>query len=64
MSVVTQKLTYYQKNRDTILQKAKEHYEKNKAQKKEYWSNRYHNMTDEERGKVNKYQRNRYCNLD
>ena len=36
MSVDTQKLTYYQKNRDTILQKAKEHYEKKKAQKKEY----------------------------
>ena len=64
MSVDTQKLTYYQKNRDTILQKAKEYYEKNKAQKKEYRRNRYHNMTDEERGKVNKYQRNRYCNLD
>ena len=34
MSVDTQKLTYYQKNRDTILQKAKDTMKKIKHKKK------------------------------
>ena len=33
MSIYIQQLTYYQRNRDTILRKAKEHYEKNKEKK-------------------------------
>ena len=34
MSTNTQKLTYYQTNRDLILKKAKEYYENNKEKKK------------------------------
>ena len=30
MTTSTQKLTYYQRNRDTILQRSKDYYENNK----------------------------------
>ena len=49
MSRNTQEITYYQKNRDKILNKAKEYYQKNKEKRKEYRKNRYHNMTAEEK---------------
>ena len=48
----TQNGTYYQKNKDKLLQKAKDYYEKKKEQSKEYWRNKYNNMTNEERLKV------------
>ena len=53
MSTNTQEITYYQKNRDKILNKAKEYYQKNKEKRKEYRKNRYHNVTAEEKNKVN-----------
>ena len=37
MSTDVEKLTRYQKNKDKILQKAKEYYEKNKEKKEEYY---------------------------
>ena len=63
MSTNTQKLTYYQKNRDLILKKAKEYYENNKEKRREYGRNRYHNMTTEEIDKINENRRYRYCRL-
>ena len=44
-----QKETYYQHNRDTLLQKSKDYYENNKEQRKEYRKNKYNNMTNEEK---------------
>ena len=63
MSTNTQKLTYYQTNRDLILKKAKEYYENNKEKRREYGRNRYHNMTTEEIDKINDNRRYRYCRL-
>ena len=57
MSTNTQEITYYQKNRDKILNKAKECYQKTKEKRKEYRKNRYHNMTAEEKNKVNEYRK-------
>ena len=63
MSTNTQKLTYYQTNRDLILKKAKEYYENNKEKRREYGRNRYHNMTTEEIDKINENRRYRYYRL-
>ena len=63
MTTNTQKLTYYQKNRDLILKKAKEYYENNKEKRREYGRNRYHNMTTEEIDQINENRRYRYCRL-
>ena len=48
MNANTQKVTYYQKNRDKLLLKRKDYYENNKERRKEYRRNKYNNMTDEE----------------
>ena len=57
-------VTYYQKNKDRLLQKSKDYYEKNKEQRKQYQGNKYNNMNDEERLNVLKYRREWYHKLD
>ena len=57
-------VTYYQKNKDKLLQNSKYYYEKNKEQKKQYRRNKYSNMSDEERLNVLKYRREWYHKLD
>ena len=64
MAENSQKLTYYQKNRDAILLRSKKKFEDNKEERKEYQRNRFHNMTNEQRDKTNKYRRLWYCKLD
>ena len=64
MSANTQQITHYQRNRDKILNKAKEYYQINKEKRKEYRKNRYHNMAAEEKNKVNEYRKNWYHQLD
>ena len=64
MSENTQKLTYYQKNRDTILQRSKVYYENNKEKRKAYQRDRFHNMSNEQRDRLNEYRRAWYCKLD
>ena len=44
-----QSLTYYQKNRDAILQRSKEYYGNNKEIRKAYRRDRFHNMTNKKR---------------
>ena len=39
MSANTQQITHYQRNRDKILNKTKEYYQKNKEKRKEYRKN-------------------------
>ena len=58
------KLTYYQRNRDNMLQRSKEYYENNKDRRKEYQRNRFHDMSVEERDKSNEYHRILYSKLD
>ena len=50
-------LTYYQKNRDVLLNKAKDYFKNNKAR------DRYRNLTEEEKNKEREYGENRYCNM-
>ena len=59
-----QRLIYYQKNRDAILRRSRDYYENNKKKWKEYQRDRFHNMTNEKRDKVNEYRRVWYSKLD
>ena len=66
-------LTYYQRNRDVTLNRAKDYYENDKKRlrvlarnlskedknkKIEYEKNRYHDMSGEKKQKLKKYQKN------
>ena len=54
-------LTYYQRNREKILNKAKDYYknlsEEDKIKRREYGKNRYHNMSEEKKQKLKEYQK-------
>ena len=63
-SIDTKILTYYQKNRNTILKRSKDYYENNKEQRKQCRGDKYNNMTHEERLKVLAYRREWYHKLD
>ena len=65
-------MSYYQFDKQEILQKAKENYSKEKAAEyylknkeaiKERSRNRYKNLSTEEKGKIKEYQRERYQQL-
>ena len=78
MSKNTQ-LTYYQKNRDAILSKAKDSYKNNSDTIKKEARDKYnipeekikkiiyekikYNMTEEQENKRREYERNRHCNM-
>ena len=44
---------YYQRNREVILNKAKDHYENNKEKIREQARNKYRNLPEEEKIKKN-----------
>ena len=44
-------LTYYQKNRDVILNRAKDYYENNKERLRLQARDRYRNISEEEKNK-------------
>ena len=52
-------LTYYQKNRDVILNRAKDYYENNKERLREQARDKYRNLSEEE-NKKREYGKNRY----
>ena len=66
-------MSYYQFNRQEILQKAKERYSKekkaaeyylnNKEVKKEKARNRYRNLSEEEKNKIKEYRKKKYQEL-
>ena len=56
-------LTYYQKNRDVILNRAKGYYENDKERVREQTRNKYRNLSEEEENKKREYGKNRYCNM-
>ena len=46
-------LTYYQKNRDVILNRAKDYYENDKERLREQVRGKYRNLSEEEKNKEN-----------
>ena len=66
-------MSYYQLNRQEILQKAKErdckekaaeYYFKKKEVKKENARNRYRNLSEEEKNKIKEYQKKEVSRID
>ena len=52
-------LTYYQRNRDIILNRAKDYYKNNKDRLREQARDKYRNLSEEEKKKI-EYGKNRY----
>ena len=48
-------LTYYQKNRDVILNRAKDYYENDKQRLREQARDKYRNVSEEEKNKKREY---------
>ena len=56
-------LTYYQRNRDVILNRAKDYYENDKKRLREQAREKYINLSEEEKNKKRGYGRKRYGNV-
>ena len=56
-------LTYYQKNRDVILNRAKDYYENNRERLREQTRDKYGHLSEEEKNKKWEYGKNRCCNI-
>ena len=56
-------LTYYQKNRDVILNRAKDYYENDKERLREQARVKYRNISEEEKNKKREYWKKRYHNM-
>ena len=48
-------LTYYQRNRDVILNRAKDYYENDKERLREQARDKYKNLSEEEKNKKREY---------
>ena len=55
--------TYYQRNREIILNRAKDYYENNKQRLREQARNKYRNLSEEDKKKKREYGKNRYHNM-
>ena len=56
-------LTYNQRNRDVILNRAKYYYENDKDKLREQARDKYRNLSEEEKNKKRNYGKNRYRNM-
>ena len=56
-------LTYYQRNRDVILNRAKDYYENDKKRLREQARDKYRNLSEEDKNKKREYKKNRYLNM-
>ena len=56
-------LTYYQKNRNVILNRAKYDCENDKGRLRQQAKNKYKNLSEEEKNKKREYSKNRYHNI-
>ena len=56
-------LTYYQRNRDVILSRAKDYCENDKERLREWTRDKYRNLSGEEKNQKREYGKNRYCNM-
>ena len=55
--------TYYQRNGETILNRAKDYYENNKKVLREKAKNKYNKLSEEDENIKREYGRNRYHNM-
>ena len=55
--------TYYQRNREIILNRAKYYYEKDKERLREQTRDKYGNLSEEKKKKKREYGKNRYHNM-
>ena len=56
-------LTYYQRNRDVILNRAKYYCENDKKRLREQARDKYRNLSKEDKNKEREYGKNRYHNM-
>ena len=56
-------LTYYQKNWDVTLNRAKYYYENDKERLRQQARDKYRNLSEEEKNKKREYGKNRYLNM-
>ena len=56
-------LTYYQKNWDVILNRAKDYYENDKERLREQARDKYRNLSKEEKNRKREHGKNRYLNM-
>ena len=56
-------LTYYERNRDVILNRVKDYYENDKERLREQARDKYRNLSEEEKNKKRDYGKNRYHNM-
>ena len=56
-------LTYYQRNWDVILNRAKDYYENDKERLRKQARDKYRNLSEEEKNKKREYGKNRYHNM-
>ena len=56
-------LTYYQRNRDVILNRAKDYYENDKERLREQARDKYRNLFEEEKNKKGEYGKYRYRSM-
>ena len=62
-SIENTNLTYYQRNRDVILNRAKHYYENDKERLRVQARDKHRNLSEEEKNKKMKYEKNRYRNM-
>ena len=55
--------TYYQRNRDIALNKAKEYYKNNNERLKKLARDKYRHLSEEDKNKKREYGKNRYHNM-
>ena len=56
-------LTYFQRNRDVILNRANDYYENDKERLREQARDKYRNLSEEEKNKKREYGKNGYLNM-
>ena len=56
-------LTYYPRNGDVILNKAKDYYEDDKERLRVQASDKYRKLSEEQKNKKREYGKNRYHNM-
>ena len=56
-------LTYYQINRDVILNRAKDYYENDKKRLKVQARDKFRKLSEEQKNKKREYGKNRYLNM-
>ena len=56
-------LTYYQKNKEVILNRTKDYNENNKERLRDQAKNKYRNLSEEDKNIKREYGKNRYHNM-